>query len=680
MPELEIRMNAMARSRHSLTPIPFLVAAAGLLVACAQPHGSASAGAAATRMLSSESSATTRSESDNRARRAVSNFAARNDAPVAALLDELGDEAKAYHAHVTTLSNPFFEGRAPGSEGMEVAGDYIEHYFKVFGLDSAFSSGGESSYRQAFTVPGPVIVEEAEFAWNTSNSKGVLTSESDFDPTPFSSSGEASGEIVFLGYGIEAGSNGYTSFESDPDLTGKIALILRFEPMSAEGKSLWATEGRWSSAAGLLPKIRAAVSRGAAGVILVNPPGADDPRITDLLTVRGSRFGGTGEAPVVMVSMDAAETMLAAAGDRTLMDLRRRADRGSHGAVPVHGLAASFSVAITSEPIQAINIGGVLPGKGGLRSEYVVIGAHYDHVGFGAYGTRSPGQLHPGADDNASGTAGVLLAAEKLTDFYKQLPDEVEARSILFVTFSAEEMGLLGSKHFAENSPVALSQIDAMLNMDMIGRLRGGAIEVLGVGTGAGFEPILTDLAEPAGLNVTLSRLPGGRSDHASFSDEGVPAIAFFTGLHDDYHAPTDTGSKISHKGAVKVVDYVSAVAVELATQPGRITFVSQQPAQTVETPRVNVSVRLGIAPGNYADEKPGVLIGSVSEGTSADKAGLHAGDRIIRWNGEELLDVQGMMTQLAITKPGDVVRMIVIRNEQELPVDVTFQAREGVN
>lgn len=616
------------------------------------------------------------------------------EAPIATALEQLGEEVRAYHAHVTTLSNPFFEGRAPGSHGIEVAADYIEFYFKEFGLEPLFERSIEAAdgtevleptFRQTFDVSGETIVDEAMFEWSVGDQRGELTAETDFDPMPFSGNGQATGPVVFVGYAIESGQDDYTSFEDDADLEGKVALVFRFEPMNDEGKSLWAKKGRWTNNAGLVPKIRSLTDRGAVGVILVNPPGVADPRAGKLMSARGSRFGGDGDVPVVMVSTEAAEKIVEAAG-QSLMDLRHQADAGSHGAIDLDGLTVATSVEMGRVKIPTDNIAGVLPGKGSLRNEYIVIGGHYDHVGYGDYGTRHPGALHSGADDNASGTSGVLLATQILANAYSEMPDDAEARSIVFIAFTAEELGLLGSKEFVKNPPFALSQIDAMLNMDMIGRLRDGELEVLVSGAGDPFGAVLDGSPTDSGLHITRNTELGGRSDHASFAAEGIPAVAFFSGLHKDYHAPGDVGSKIHHKGAVRIVDFVTAVALDLATRADRITIVTEDDAvaehKEVERPAsprlASMSVRLGIAPGNYAGQEPGVMIGAVSKGTSASNAGLKKDDRIVRWDGEELLDVRAMMERLMAAKPGDVAELVVVRDGKEIEIPVTLLARGG--
>lgn len=627
----------------------------------------------------------------SQASRAGRSAIARLESPIATVLDELGDDAKAFHAHVTTLSNPFFEGRVPGSHGVEAAAEYLEFHMKNLGLEPAFSQSiraadgsevVEPGYRQHFTVPGDLKINEATFEWWTPSGRSALAAETEFDLTPFTGSGEAEGQVVFVGYSIESGADGYTSFDGDPDLTGKIALMFRFEPMTEEGASQWGRNGRWSNNAGLIPKIRSVLDRGAAGVILVSPPGVNDPRAGEIMSLRGSRFGGEGDLPVVMLAPEAVASMVEASG-HSLAKLRELADAGSHGAMPLGDLNVAMNVDVQRLEIATDNVGGVLPGKGALRNSYIVIGAHYDHVGHGEFGSRSPGMLHPGADDNASGTAGMLLAAQKLSRIYDELPDNADARSIIFLGISAEEMGLLGSKHFVKEPPVALSQIDAMLNMDMIGRVRNSELEILGVGTGDVFEDVLLAHGKDSGLKLKLSMQPGGRSDHASFSEEGVPAIAFHSGLHADYHGPGDVGSKVNHKGGVMAVNLLTSVALELALRPEGVRFVREESKVEAPSqgPRMSrMSVRLGIAPGDYADDQPGVLVGDVSANTSAANAGVQKGDRIIKWNGEELLDIQGMMQRLIVAKPGDVARLVVLRDGQEVTIDVTLLPREGAN
>lgn len=602
--------------------------------------------------------------------------------------DSLGassDEARRFRSHVVTLSNPFFEGRAPGTRGGEVAAEYLEWWMKRLGLTPAFadaSGAPNASFRQGFTVSGDVQVKEAAFAYRAGEAESALTPGEDFNVLGVSGNAKASGPLVFCGYSIMDGPGGYASYGPHDDLTGKIALILRWEPMTDEGTSRWQDLTGWTHNASLLPKLRNAEQRGAAGVILVNAPGAKDSRAGKLESAQRTRFGKPIGIPVVMLSDAAAATLVERAGSgRTLADLRKEADAdGQHMAAELGKVAASIGAAIETEQIPTANVGGVLRGRGALADQYVVVGGHYDHLGYGHFGSRggseADGQIHPGADDNASGTAGVLLAAERLSREYASLPEGAEARSVLFLGFSAEESGLIGSRKFLESPPFAASQIFTMLNMDMIGRLRNDKLEVGGVGTAEGFAEWLAPKFEASGIAIEQSKGGQGPSDHASFYQANIPVLFFFTGLHEQYHAPTDTADTINVEGGARVAGLVSELALALARRPEPLTFKSTGTTSKQGSLK-GVSVRLGIAPGNYADDQPGVSVGEVYEGTSAGLAGIKKGDRLIRWGGEELADVGAMMDRLAGHKPGDIVEIVIVRDGKEIPLQVKMLPRQ---
>jgi len=614
----------------------------------------------------------------------------REDSPIASLLATVEPEVVAYHQHVTTFSNPFFEGRAPGTRGGDLAAEYLEFHFRRAGLEPAFrpesaAPGGATraaaAYVQDFDVPGETVVNVAELSWDVGGGPVALEHGEEFNPLGVSASDAVEGELAFVGYSVESGPDGYSSYPHGEELDGAVALALRFEPMDSTGRSAWAESGRWSNNAALVPKIAAAFDHGASAVILVNAPGADDPRAEELMDAE-SRFGRTFPGPVVMMSQDAADDLVRAADPqgRSLRRLRRLADRGEIGVLRFGDALVDVEVDLERRRIETRNVGAALPGVGDLADEYLVIGAHYDHVGYGYYGSRgrnAAGTIHPGADDNASGTIGLLVLAERLKEAYRRLPEDAAARSLLFLAFGAEEMGLIGSREYMENPSVAPEDIAAMINMDMIGRLRDEELTVNGVGTAAEFEEILDPHFAQSGLQIEANASGEAPTDHTNFYREGVPVLAFFTGLHAEYHTPRDVPSTVHSQGAMRVLDLVGDVALELATRRDRLTF------QRTESPRRagrlrNVSVRLGIAPGNYADTEPGVVVGSVSEGTSAEEGGLQAGDRIIRWNGEELADVMAMMERLAEHSPGDEVVLVVRREGEEVTLPITLKARGG--
>ena len=598
------------------------------------------------------------------------------EAPIARALEAYGPRIRDYHEHVTTLSNLFFRGRVPGDEGIEVAADYIEWYLERSGLEPLFEDGPDGSFRQTMTLPGAPIVSHAELVYVDGAEERSLEEGVEFNVLGSSASGGVEAPLAFAGYAINEGPHGYRSFEEGA-LEGHVAMILRFEPMDAEGKSLWSEQGRWSPAAGLRDKIRAAADAGAEAIILVNPPEADDPRAARLLATSSSNYRLDLDIPLVMVDTEAADRLVRAAGADSLLELRRAADRGDEM------VAFDFSVRLAADieqtTIETDNLAAVIRGKGSLAGEYVVMGAHYDHIGFGDFGSRTPdrrGEIHPGADDNASGTSGVLLAAERLRELYEEMPDDADARSIVFLFFTAEESGLNGSRFFVENTPISNDSINIMLNLDMIGRVRESALTVYGTGTAEGLEDRLRPFFDESGLEIATE--PGGQgpSDHSSFYSADIPVLAFFSGLHEVYHTPDDESWMINHAGAVATVELAERIALDMATDPDRLEFTSTGSTSRMGSMR-NISVRLGIAPGNYADTRSGVAVGEVYEGTSAGLAGIKSGDRLIRWGGQELADIGEMMERLADHKPGDVVEVVVVRDGKEVPIEVTLQARE---
>jgi Zn-dependent M28 family amino/carboxypeptidase len=638
--------------------------------------------------------------------------------PAAAALPDEADVVK-YREHLVTLANPFFEGRGSGSRGNALAADYLEFYYKQAGLEQTFptevkaADGTEvltphSSYRQYFEVGREVLVSMAEMTvraggagWSGGGAggpAGSLKPGVDFNVLGMSSSGTVEGTVVFVGYSIVDGQDGYTTYGADDDLHGKVAMVLRFEPMNEEGRSKF-TGGPWSNAAALMPKIQHAVEHGAAAVILVSPPGAKDDRVDRLETAASTtQVGREVSVPVVMMTAARADELIRGGDERgrSLGELRSVADAAG-GVVALPNASVSIKAVVEHRPKKTANISGVLRGHGALADEYVVIGAHYDHVGYGYDGgsvTNEYGKIHPGADDNGSGTAGVLLAIDKMKRWYAGLAPQQPVRSILFISFSGEELGLIGSRYFVQNSPIDASATYAMINMDMIGRLRDRHLELGGTGTAEGFDGFLDPVLTASGLAIEKS--PGGQgpSDHSSFYSAGVPVLFFFTGFHPQYHSPGDVTALVNFEGAVQVVDTVCAIAAKMAERSEPLAFKTTQPTFGRGQPQAaagnqkalppapspgmgEVKVRFGIAPANYADAEAGVAVGEVYPDTSAADAGIKKGDRLLKWNGEEISDVAGWMEFLVKAKPGDLVEVIVKRDGKEVPVKVKLKARE---
>lgn len=618
------------------------------------------------------------------------------ESPVAELLSTLGPDVARYTQHVMTLANPFFEGRAPGTRGNEIAQEYIEFWFRQFGLAPAFSEsvsikaadGTEvvttvPTFRQPFEVGLEMYVDNAALSMSLGGADPItLAPGRDFSVLGMSGSGELTAPIAFVGYSIVGGLEEYGSYFGDnADLTGKIAMVLRFEPMDDGGRSKWVRDGveGWSSYAALAPKISAAVRRGAVGVIVVNPPGAQDSRIGTLATWRETTGqGGSGRVPVVMITEDAADRLVRAgdAKGRSLLDFRMMADEKGE-IIDLPNATFTFNVATRFAPNRTANMGAILRGRGSLADEYVVIGSHFDHVGYGWFGSRTgeSGTIHPGADDNASGTSGMLLLAERLSRAYAAADASADLRSVFFMGYSAEESGLNGSAHYVQNMVFPKEKHTIMLNLDMIGRVREGNLEANGVGTAVGLAEMVQPFFDSSGLNIAAKPGGTGPSDHASFYAAGIPVMFFFSGLHEEYHAPADVASLINPVGAVRVVDLVEKIAMACATRTEPLTFVaSDGGAQAMGSTR-RVRVRFGIAPGDYSGTKPGVLVGQVFPETSAAEGGLQAGDLMTKWNDTEIKAVEDWMPELEKAEPGDEVTITFIRDDKEQTTKVKLKA-----
>ena len=642
-------------------------------------------------------------------------------------IDELARLTNDYRQHVNVLADPFMEGRAPGTKGNRVSADYLEFHFKRFGLTPAFPVGDapRTSYRQEFEAPpssrpGDSVVKDREVLTATGPKGEVsLIAGKDFEATGGSASATFTGPVSFVGYSIVNGDDDYSTYPegtADDVLKDSIAMLFRFEPMNDQGKSAWATE-RWSNKAALDPKVRAAVSRGAKAIIIVNPPGAQDDRSKQLdgwaITSRQK------DVPIVIMSAEGADALVRglagsdAAPGETIMAMRQRAD--AKGGIETLAGSVTLDVALKRVPLMTDNVGAILAGKGTLANEIVVIGAHYDHVGYGFFGSRDGnagrGKIHPGADDNASGTAGLLIAAQQLANWYKDLPDNANARSILFVGFCAEESGLNGSQFYVKHPIQPLETHQAMINLDMIGRLREGKVEVYGVGTGVGLAEWLKPYFDASTLTVAPKISGLGPSDHASFVSAKIPVLFVHTGLHAEYHRVVDTADTINSEGGVQVSDFAARIAWGLATRPDKLQFTSAngrasardsgakdsgneqvpnalaqegapaEPNADLSAPVAGqsmsrVGVRFGISPGDYTGTEPGVLVGEVQEGLPAAKAGLKSGDRMIKWNDKDLTDVESWMPLLAEHKPGDKVSIIYVRDGKEVTAIAELVAR----
>ncbi len=622
--------------------------------------------------------------------------AAMSRALIAEALAGVSGEVRTFNDHLTILASPWMEGRLPGTRGMELAKEYMEFQFRASGLLPAVGSGGESrSFRQPFNLgsTNEVTVASLELG-GVSFAHGQ---DRDFTVTGLGVGGEIDAPLVFVGYGIEDGRDRFSSFGEETDLTGKVAVLLRFEPMDAEGNSLWTRrDGSWSRRAGFNGKLQAVADRGAVGAIIVNTPGANDARVSTLLAAGG---GGRAiaEIPVLHLSAEAGERLVAAGtgGATTLPVLRDEANAGA--AVREFQGTARMVAGLERRAVVAENVIGLLPGKGALADEYIVVGAHLDHLGQGSFGSRdrenAGRQLHPGADDNASGSAGIILIADKMARDYEAAGDAANLRSVLFMGFSAEESGLNGSNYYANHPIAPIGKHVLMMNFDMIGRIKDRRLSLSGAETGAGLQEFLDPIIDGSPLAIVQPERMSGASDHTSFMRKDMPVLfAIIADFHADYHTPRDVSSLINRVDAVHAANLFYEIALGAAQRPEAFPFVEQRtrrrarrntaPAEAeaeAETsgggaPRA-ATVQFGIRP-SYTEE--GIVVEGITPDSPAAAAGLMKNDRIRTWNGEAV-DLAGFSEKLKAAKPGDKVKVGVTRaSGEKVELEVVLKARGG--
>jgi hypothetical protein len=298
----------------------------------------------------------------------------------------------------------------------------------------------------------------------------------------------------------------------------------------------------------------------------------------------------------------------------------------------------------------------------------------------GYFGSRSgPGELHPGADDNASGSAAIMMMADKIKRHYDALPADADARSVLVIAFSGEESGLNGSRHYANNPIVPMDDHALMINFDMIGRIKDGRLSVSGYHTGEGMKEWLQPYFADTPLNVVQMDRMSGASDHTSFANKQVPVLfGIIADFHQEYHTPRDVSPMINRVGAVDTLNLFTKIVIDAATRAERFSFASSSTAPRERAAQAaGPRVRFGIMPGYVeGDDKGGVLIEDVTEGGSAATAGIVAGDRLVRWDGQKIADIYAWMELLGKHNPGDVVKVGVLRAETEVTLEVTLQGR----
>jgi Tol biopolymer transport system component len=538
-----------------------------------------------------------------------------------------------YMADVAWLADDARGGRGLGTPGLAESADWLEERYKEIGLEPA--AGG--SYRQSFDA-----VFNVERGANTALIiDGDVVAMEDFVIPGFSASGEFSAPVVFAGWGIDSNEHNINDYDG-VDAKGKIVLVRRYTPKDGVFED-GALQRRLGD---LRYKAFTAREHGAIGLLVADLPIKGNDEEPPLVTLQVDPLGGSGIAVAVLKRRWA-----------------RKMLRGKHH--------VSLTADLIEHKREIHNIVGRLTAPERLPGA-VLLGAHYDHLGLGGQSSLAPGvnEPHNGADDNASGTAALLEAARVLS----ARKDELN-RDVIFVAFTGEEAGLLGSSHLTREPPpgAAPEGLVAMLNMDMVGRLRNNRLSVLGSNSAQEWDSVVEPICDAMQLGCQLGGDGYGPSDQMPFYAAGVPVLHFFTGAHEDYHTPSDDTALINAAGGVRIANLVAEIAIDLSALDGLTYQVADAPAPPGDMRGFGAS--LGTIPDytGSPDNRPGMLLSGVRSGGPADVAGLQRGDRIIELAGREVRDIYDLMYILQEKKPGEESSVVVERNGESIQRTVTF-------
>ncbi len=573
-------------------------------------------------------------------------------------------DATRYLSDVKALASPDMEGRGDGTKGLTRAEHLIEKRYKDLGLQPA----GVKGYSQPFSViTGARLKSDNRCIVHSGDTKIELKASQDFVPFSFSASGQVEAPLVFAGYGATADEFHYDDY-AGIDVKDKIVAVLRYEPSGFADKS--GNHGLTQHSQ-LITKAINARNHGAKAIVIMNGKLGDGEE--DLLTRFGS-VSGPENAGIVMVQVKngVADDWFKSSG-KTLKEVQDQINASTKPASFEFPDRLHLSLNIDIETTRA-TVSNVLAWLPGQSDEYVIIGAHYDHLGRGNFDSLAPsqiGQIHPGADDNASGTAGVLELARMLAPQRGQLK-----RGILFMNFAGEELGLLGSAEWVKEPTRPLAKAVAMINMDMIGRIKDEKVYIGGVGTGSSFKGILEQAQKDEPFKIEYSAGGYASSDHTSFVAKKIPVLFFFSGLHSDYHKPSDTWDKINSTSAAHLLDLVDTVLTQLANA-------DQPPAfQVVAEDKPSGGGGAGYGPyfgsiPDFGQTENGVKFSDVKPNSPAAKAGLKAGDVLVQFGDKPIKNLYDFTDALRRSKVGDLVEVKVLRDGQPLTVNVKLEQRK---
>ena len=616
------------------------------------------------------------------------------------VLDPKSSNKTSIRQHIEFLADDALEGRMTGSEGAKRAAGHIATQFAHLNLkpigDEAqqisrvqtpqgevnFKRDGASYFQTfEFTSGRRIIADENKFhiTRQMHGSEQVLEFkvEQDFQPLSFSRNGIVEGEVVFVGYGLSVPGElgeGYDAY-AGLDVKDKIVVALRYVPEEVEPKR----RQQLNRYAGLRYKAMQAREHGAKAFLVVTGP--NSPNAGKLIPLDFDSSLADSGIVAASISDTVANTLFAPSG-KDVKKVQSGLDvENPHflGQFPLPDVKVKIVVSIEKVKKTDQNVIALLPPSAPTdNTEYVIVGAHYDHIGYGEIGSLAgkdeEGQIHNGADDNASGTAVVLELATTLSTTYREHPDKFN-RGIIFALWSGEELGLIGSTHFVNHPMVPLEKVAAYINFDMVGRLRENNLILQGVGSSSVWTKLIEKRNIPIGFNLTLQANPYLPTDVTAFYPKEVPVLSFFTGGHEDYNRPTDDIETLNYEGLERISKLAYGIISDLSGDTERPEYIRVERSQAEGGNRDTLRAYLGTIP-DYTTEGTGVKLSGVRAGGPADKAGLKGGDIIVEFGGQEITNIYDYTYALDAVKIGEPVEVVVLRDGKRMKLTITPEAR----
>ncbi len=597
------------------------------------------------------------------------------------ITDFIDEPKTSIQQHVEFLADDALEGRMTGSEGSKRAADYIVEHFTNLNLQPA---GVDGSYFQTFefNAGSELIPDENRFLLTRKiedvEEQLEFKVQQDFLPLSFSSNGEVEGEVVFVGYGLiapgEAG-EGYNSY-AGLDVKDKIVIALRYVPESVKADR----RQQLIRYAGIRYKAVQAKENGAKAFLTVAGP--NSPNTGKIIPLNFD--SGSADSGIIAGSItDTVANILLAQAGKNLKDIQTGLDdENPHfvGSFPLPNVKIKIAASIEKIKKTDKNVLALIsPTQQTENDEYIIVGGHYDHIGYGEIGSLAKGetktQIHNGADDNASGTAVVLKLAKMFSEERQNHPEKFK-RGIIFALWSGEELGLIGSTHFVNEPVLPLEDVAAYINFDMVGRLRNNKLVLQGIGS----SPIWTKLIEKrnvlVGFNLSLKSDPYMPTDVTAFYPKNVPVLSFFTGLHNNYNRPSDDPETLNYAGLERISNLAYGIVSDLISADTRPEYVKVERNTPEQGSRGTLRAYVGTIP-DYTTEDEGVKLSGVVAGGPAEKAGLKSGDVIIKFGTKKLENIYDFTYALDAVKVGEPVEVVVLRDGEEVKLKVTPEARK---